>query len=98
MENQLQTTELLLTIANNTTTILQKLEDMEVKISDIKPKINDFNISTYKKASKIARCSITILRKAIQNNTLKKDIHYRTNGKRKYLFSNNALENIKGTL
>ncbi len=58
---------------------------------------NDFNIKTQKDAAKIVGCCIESLRKAIKNNTLKKDIDYRHNGTR-YLFSTSSLKKYKGTL
>ena len=66
METQLYTTELLLTLVNNTTTIIEKLDTIENIISDVKPTKNDFNIATFKKASKITKCSITALRNGIK--------------------------------
>lgn len=60
--------------------------------------INDFDIDTFKKASKILLCSVSTLRKGIEDGILIKDVHYRFNGRKKYIFSNSALLNIKGTL
>jgi len=97
MDRQLQTTELLLAIATNTSQILKRLDFIENKFNQVK-KSNDFNIDTFEKASKKLKCSISTLRTAIKNNILIENIHYRYNGKKKYLFSISALENIKGNL
>jgi len=59
---------------------------------------NDFEISTLHQASLILKCSIPTLRKAIKNNTLVKELDYRSNGAKKYLFSLSALERIKGKI
>ena len=96
MEKLLKPMELLTHIANQTSEILQRLKILETKKSTIK--LNDFYIDTFSKASKKLKCSISTLRTAIKNNTLKIDIHYRYNGRKKYLFSSSALESIKGTL
>jgi hypothetical protein len=96
MKKLLKPMELLTQIANQTSKILQKLDDMESKKYICKT--NDFNIDTFSKASKKLKCSISTLRTAIKNNILKIDIHYKYNGRKKYLFSNSALEDIKGTL
>jgi len=96
MKKLLKPMELLTQIANQTSKILQKLDDMESKKYIIVK--DDFNITTFKQASKIVRCSLSVFRDAVKSNTLKQNIHYKTNGKRRYLFSNSALEDIKGTL
>ena len=59
---------------------------------------NEFDITTQKEASLILNCSLPTLIKAIKDNTLKQDIHYKYNGKRKYFFCKNALANLKGTI
>ena len=85
-------------LSSQNQTIVKRLENIEDKIIPTKKVINDFNITTFKQASKITKCSLSAFRKAVKDGILKNGIHYRTNGKRNYLFSNSALENIKGTL
>ena len=98
MDSSLKVAELLLTVLEQNNQILGRIEKIENKLFNIKPKTNDFEIDTFKKASKIARCSIPTLRQAVKSGILKKDIDYKHNGNRKYLFSTSSLEKIKGTL
>jgi len=77
--------------------LLKKVEKLETK-EKIKDETNDFEIDTFAKASKKLLCSVSTLRKAVEEDVLKEDIHYRFNGRRKYLFSTSALLKIKGTL
>ena len=86
------------TLSSQNLTISKKLENIEDKIKPTKIVKDDFNITTFKQASKIVKCSLSVFRDAVKSNTLKQNIHYKTNGKRRYLFSNSALEDIKGTL
>jgi len=60
--------------------------------------INDFDINTFEKASKKLLCSVSTLRKAIDDELLIEDIHYKHNGRKKYMFSSSALLNVKGKL
>jgi hypothetical protein len=98
MDKQFYTTELLLTLIENTKEILNKLDNLDhSSIKKLSTK-TDFNITTFKQASKKLNCSISTLRTAIKNNILQQDIHYKYNGRKKYLFSKSALEDIKGNL
>lgn len=77
--------------------LLKKVEKLECR--DTSEKItNDFDIDTFAKASKKLLCSVSTLRKAVEDNILKEDVHYRFNGRRKYMFSTSALLTLKGTL
>jgi len=98
MENIVQSMQLLITIAKQNTQILNRLDVIENKLQLTKQKTNDFNISTFKKASKVAKCSVSTLRTAVSNEVLKKDIDYKCNGKKIFIFSKSSLEDLKGTL
>ena len=67
---------------------------------NLKPNIsvNDFDIVSLKKASKLLHCSIDTLKAAMRNNILIKDIDYRFNGKRTYTFSSSSLQEHKGKI
>ena len=80
MESSLKVAELLLTVVEQNNEIIERIEKIEHKLFNIKPKANDFEVDTFKKASKIARCSIPTLREAVKKGVLKKDIDYKHNG------------------
>lgn len=104
MESSLKLMELFITIVEQNKTIvsqnnqiLQRLEKLALDKSE--PIINKFDIDTQTKACKILNCSIPTLKKAIDNDILIADLHYRHNeDKSKYFFSSTALEQIKGKI
>lgn len=61
-------------------------------------KQNKFDILTKKAAQKYLNCSKEALDKSIQKEDLMKDIHYRYNGRRTWVFSKIALEPLRGKL
>ncbi|MCK5293335.1 MAG: hypothetical protein KAJ49_01690 [Arcobacteraceae bacterium] len=110
MENTLKLMELFLTITINSNEIIIQNKKLEIQnnkilqhlnqleLNQLNPKIVKFNIDTQSKASKILNCSIPTLKKAIENNILIENIHYKFNGKSKYFFSSITLEQIKGKI
>ena len=80
-------------------TMIKKIEKWEQSKDNNSPKqIKEFDIATFENAAHILCCSINTVRKAINDKKLIKDIHYRHNGRRKYLFCKTELKKIKGTL
>jgi len=61
-------------------------------------KLNKFDICHKKNACKYLKCSRHILNKSIDQEVLMKDIHYRHNGRRTWIFSKSMLEPLVGKL
>ena len=75
--------------------LIGHIEKLDCKEQNI---ILDFDLDTFKKASKVLSCSIMTVRNAVDNGVLISGIHYRYNGRKKYHFCTYELLKIKGTL
>lgn len=74
--------------------VLRKLELLEPKIN-YQP-VDEFDIETIEKASQKLSCSVSTVKRAISDGRLEIDVHYKYNGRKKYLFSTFQLIQIKG--
>ena len=106
MKNTMELMNLLVGVVQTNNTIITQNKELNLQNYKIIKHLtyqktkdtNKFDIATQPKACKILNCSIPTLKKAISNNILIENIHYRYNGYGKYYFSKIALEKIKGTI